>query len=52
VDFNYGDFSSTAGLHLNGNAAVVGTALRLAPAINSQRGSAFLTDAGQPERDL
>jgi len=40
---HYGDFSSTAGLHLNGNAARGRTALRLAPAINSQRGSAFLT---------
>ncbi|MDX1486652.1 MAG: L-type lectin-domain containing protein [Acidiferrobacterales bacterium] len=35
------DFSSTAGLTLNGNAATVGPVLRLAPSSIGQRGSAF-----------
>jgi hypothetical protein len=39
--FAYGDFSSMSGLALNGNAAQSGTALRVAPAANSQRGSAW-----------
>jgi hypothetical protein len=41
--FVYTDFSSTAGLQLNGNAAQVGNALRLTPALTGQAGSAFST---------
>ena len=41
----FNDFSSTAGLTINGNAANVGTVLRLAPALQSQRGSAFASSA-------
>jgi hypothetical protein len=43
AQLNYSDFSSTAGLQLNGAAAQSGTALRLTPAITGQRGSAFAT---------
>lgn len=39
----YTDFSSTAGLQLNGSAAQVGTVLRLTPANTFQAGSAFST---------
>ena len=39
--FSYPDFSSTAGLQLNGNAGVSGTALRVTPNQNAQSGSAF-----------
>lgn len=42
---NYSDFSSSAGLQLNGNAAVAGNVLRLTPANFSQAGSAFSTSA-------
>ena len=38
---NFSDFSSTAGLQLNGNAAQAGNALRIVPASSSQAGSAF-----------
>lgn len=38
---NYADFSSTAGLTLNGNAAQVGNVLRVTPALPGQAGSAF-----------
>jgi hypothetical protein len=39
------DFSTASGLQLNGNAAIVGPALRLTPAANGQAGSAFSTSA-------
>lgn len=39
----HADFSSTAGLTLNGDAAVVGDVLRLTQATDSQAGSAFST---------
>lgn len=39
----YNDFSSVAGLQLNGNAAQSGSALRLTPATTGQSGSAFST---------
>jgi glucose/arabinose dehydrogenase len=38
---NFGDFSTTTGLRLNGNAAQVGNVLRLTPAQTMQAGSAF-----------
>ncbi len=41
---NYADFSSTAGLTLNGSAAQVGTALRVTPALVNQSGSFFATN--------
>jgi hypothetical protein len=41
----YTDFSDTAGLTLNGNAATAGTALRLVPDVIDQSGTAFLTNA-------
>lgn len=44
ADFTYNDFSSTAGLQLNGNAAAVGNVLRLTPADYWQAGSAFSTN--------
>jgi hypothetical protein len=40
---SYPDFSSVAGLTLNGNAAQVGSVLRVTPATGSQAGSAFST---------
>jgi hypothetical protein len=40
---DYADFSSVAGLTLNGNAAQVGNVLRVTPALPSQAGSAFST---------
>ena len=40
---SYPDFSSVAGLTINGNAAQVGNVLRVTPAIDSQAGSAFST---------
>jgi Legume lectin domain/PEP-CTERM motif len=40
---NYVDFSSVAGLTLNGNAAQVGNVLRVTPANFGQSGSAFST---------
>ncbi len=40
---NYPDFSSVAGLTLNGNAAQVGNVLRVTPANYGQSGSAFST---------
>lgn len=40
---NYADFSSVAGLTLNGSAAQVGNALRVTPANYGQSGSAFST---------
>jgi len=40
---SYTDFSSVAGLTLNGNAAQAGNALRVTPAIDGQSGSAFST---------
>lgn len=47
ADFIYNDFSSTAGLTLNGSAATAvtgdGTVLRLTPAAQGQGGSAFTT---------
>jgi hypothetical protein len=44
ADFTYNDFSSTAGLQLNGNAASVDNVLRLTPADFWQAGSAFSTN--------
>lgn len=41
----FNDFSSVAGMQLNGSAAKVGSALRLTPATTSQSGSAFSTTA-------
>lgn len=41
----YSDFSSTAGLQLNGNAAQAGNALRVTPANFGQSGSVFSTSA-------
>jgi Legume lectin domain/PEP-CTERM motif len=41
---NYPDFSSVAGLTINGNAAQVGSVLRITPANFSQAGSAFSTN--------
>jgi hypothetical protein len=43
VVINYPDFSSVAGLTLNGAAAQAGSALRVTPAAGSQAGSAFST---------
>jgi hypothetical protein len=43
VVLNFGDFSSTAGLTINGNAAQVGNVLRVTPAIDGQAGSVFST---------
>lgn len=43
ADFIYSDFSSTAGLQINGNAAQVGNVLRVTPAAGGQSGSAFTT---------
>lgn len=40
----YNDFSSTAGLSINGNAAQVGNVLRVTPATMSQAGSVFSTN--------
>jgi hypothetical protein len=40
---NYPDFSSVAGLTINGNAAQVGNVLRVTPAIDGQSGSVFST---------
>lgn len=41
---NYPDFSSTAGLQVNGNAAQVGNVLRVTPSTFSQGGSVFSTN--------
>jgi len=43
VVINYPDFSSVAGLTINGNAAQVGNVLRVTPAVGGQAGSAFST---------
>ncbi|MCC6361148.1 MAG: PEP-CTERM sorting domain-containing protein, partial [Phycisphaerales bacterium] len=43
VVISYPDFSSVAGLTINGNAAQVGSVLRVTPANFSQAGSAFST---------
>jgi hypothetical protein len=43
VTISYPDFSSVAGLTLNGDAAQVGNFLRVTPATTSQAGSAFST---------
>jgi len=43
AEIHYADFSSTAGLTLNGNAARVGNVLRVTPATFNQAGSAFST---------
>ncbi len=45
VSFSYSDFSSTAGLTLNGNAAQAGNVLRLVPSTESQSGTAYRTIA-------
>ncbi len=45
ITANYTDFSSVAGLTLNGNAAQAGNVLRLVPNIDTQAGTAFLTSA-------
>jgi hypothetical protein len=44
----YTDFSSVAGLQLNGNAAQAGNVLRVTPATYGQSGSAFSTSAVSP----
>lgn len=41
----FNDFSSTAGLQLNGHAAQAGTVLRVTPAIDNRAGSVFSTSA-------
>lgn len=41
----FNDFSSTAGLQLNGSAAPSGNVLRVTPAIDNQGGSVFSTNA-------
>ena len=41
----YNDFSSVAGMQLNGNATQAGSALRLTSALTSQSGSAFSTNS-------
>src|SRR5262245_29711228 len=41
ITFN--DFADISSLTLNGNAAQVGTVLRLVPAVNDQKGGAYLT---------
>src|SRR2546422_11766134 len=41
--FTYADCSSTSGLNLTGSAAQVGTAIRLTPAAQSQKGAAWYT---------
>lgn len=41
---NYPDFSSVAGLTINGDAAQAGNVLRVTPALGSQAGSAFSTN--------
>jgi hypothetical protein len=43
ASFNFGNFASTSGLQLNGNATQVGTALQLTPAVAYQTGSTFNT---------
>jgi hypothetical protein len=45
TSINYTDFSSTAGLTLNGNAAQAGNVLRLVPSVDTQLGTAYLTNA-------
>ena len=42
--FSYPDFSSVAGLQINGNAAQSGNKLRLTPAAGGQSGSVFRTN--------
>jgi Legume lectin domain len=41
----FNDFSSTAGLQINGHAAQVGNVLRVTPAIDNRAGSVFSTNA-------
>lgn len=43
TSINYTNFSSTAGLTLNGDAAQAGTALRVVPSVDTRSGTAFLT---------
>lgn len=43
--FSYADFSSTAGLQLNGSAASTGGVLRVTPSARSQAGSVFSRNA-------
>lgn len=45
VVINYPDFSTVAGLTLNGAAAQAGNVLRVTPAVGGQAGSAFSTTA-------
>jgi hypothetical protein len=40
----YGDFSSVAGLTLNGDAAQAGSVLRVVPSADTQSGTAYLTN--------
>ena len=44
-DFNYPDFSSVAGLSMNGNAGQFGNVLRVTPAANGQKGSVYYDQA-------
>ena len=45
IAFSYSDFSSTAGLTLNGAAAQAGNVLRLVPSSDTQSGTAYQTAA-------
>ncbi len=45
LDIDFADFSSVAGLQINGNAAQVGNVLRLVPALDYQSDSAFSSSA-------
>ena len=42
---NYSDFSSVAGLTLNGDAAQAGNVLRLVPSVDTKSGTGYLTTA-------
>ena len=45
ITFSYGDFSSTAGLTINGDAAQAGYVLRLVPNSDTRSGTAYQTTA-------
>jgi glucose/arabinose dehydrogenase len=44
ADLNFGNFTGATGLTLNGDAALAGARLRVAPASPNRRGSVFATD--------
>ncbi len=50
--FNYPDFSSTAGLQLNGSAAQAGNVLQLTPAEFNRIGTAFSTSTIDPQQSF